>query len=368
VNEVDSLGRFIRENRGAIIERWMSKAALLPSAQHLRRAELQDHVPRLLDALASAVEQQDESAKPLADVPEAHAALRFRDGYDLPQVVAEYRLLRLAISDLYTERGDVSDETRRRLQPLTVMHEAVDRAISDAVDEHASERDRVRETFIAMLGHDLREPLQSMLFTADRLGQSAADLSIVNGASRIVANARLMDRMIHDLLDFARGRLGGGLRINPTRFDAGQLVCQATQELAGRYPERQVRCVTGDGPSDFVVEWDSDRISQVVTNLVGNALAHGRDPILVTLTDERDHINLRVTNAGEIPGDVLPRLFQPFPHATQRTRHGLGLGLYIVGQVAFAHGGTVDATSAGGTTTVSVRLPRYSLQPDLARG
>src|SRR5262249_26464792 len=138
-----------------IVDEWLSRVKSLPSAHGLPTPRLRDHMPAILDLLADAIERRDYGPRPLEDLPEQHAALRYHEGYDLRQVVAEYRLLRHVITELYAERGDLSADSRPKMQPLAVMHEAVDRAISEAVDQYAAERDRVRDRFIAILGHDL---------------------------------------------------------------------------------------------------------------------------------------------------------------------------------------------------------------------
>jgi signal transduction histidine kinase len=124
------------------------------------------------------------------------------------------------------------------------------------------------------------------------------------------------------------------------------------------HPDRDVRCAVERATGDFDVNWDNDRIAQVVANLVGNALAHGQDPVTIQMADKGDEISIEVSNRGEIPGDVLPRLFDPFVETPTTGRHGLGLGLYIVQQIAQAHGGTVQGESSNGMTTIKVTLPR----------
>src|SRR5262245_51681424 len=183
-------------------------------------------MPDILDRLADAVDRRDHGPRPLEDLPEQHALLRFHEGYDLRQIVAEYRLLRQVIGDSYTQGGDLSADSRPKMQPLMVMHEAVDRAISEAVDQYAVERDRVRDRFIAILGHDLRDPLNAILFTANAQLAMAdqLDAGSAKAAARTRTAAERMDRMIRDLLDFARGRLGGGFTVVPTQFDARVLI------------------------------------------------------------------------------------------------------------------------------------------------
>jgi signal transduction histidine kinase len=280
----------------------------------------------------------------------------------LRQVVAEYRLLRKVIVRLYTERGDLSVDSRPKMTPLTVMNEAVDHAIGEAVDEYAAERDRVRDTFVAMLGHDLREPLHAMVFSANTLMDRADELDArtIKTAARIAAGGKRMERMIGDLLDFARGRLGGGFVIVPTHVDARAIIIQTVREIAEAHPDRVVTYAQ-PAAGNFEVKWDSDRIAQVVTNLVSNALVHGDDPIAVELTDRGDTVAIDVRNRGAIPPDMLPRLFDAFSldAAPGQPRKGLGLGLYIVEQIEQAHGGDVGVESAEGTTTIRVRLPRH---------
>jgi len=358
---VNTLSTFIREQRDAIVREWMARAGNLPSAQGLTPERLHDHLPTMLDRLSDAIERRDEGPRPLEDLPEQHGLLRFHDGYDLRQVVAEYRLLRHVISQMYTDHADMSEEARAASEPLIVMHEAVDRAISEAVDQHAVERDRVRDRFIAMLGHDLREPLNTILFTENGQLSRAGDLdaATMRATARTVNAAKRMERMIADLLDFARGRLGGGISVVPERVDARALLNETVQDIAHTHPDRDVQCHIEQASGDFAVEWDSDRIAQVIANLVGNALVHGRDPVIVKMTAEGDNIAIRVSNRGEIPTDVLPHLFDPFgPGAAETRRDGLGLGLYIVQQIARGHGGTVGAESVNDTTTIAVTLPR----------
>jgi len=362
---------FIREYRNAIIDGWIDRVALLPSARELPPEALRDHLPGLLDRLADAIERRDETAQPLENLLEQHATIRFRAGYDLRQVVAEYRLLRESIIAVYAQRGDISDESRSQLEAFTVMHEALDRAISEAVDQYAIERDREREAFIAMLGHDLREPLNAILFTATSMlqRQDASNLPASKDASRIARSAVRMERMVRDLLDFARGRLGGGFAVVPVPIDARELLADTVQEIADAHPERNITCLAREAAGDFQVEWDNDRITQVVTNLVVNAIVHGRDPILVEPVDEGESVRICVHNAGEIPAEMLPRLFTAFrsdagtiaDSRVTATRSRVGLGLYIVQQVALAHGGSVRADSQNGTTTIEVRLPRRSV-------
>jgi signal transduction histidine kinase len=176
--------------------------------------------------------------------------------------------------------------------------------------------------------------------------------------------------MIRDLLDFARGRLDGRFPISLAPIDARVLIADTVAEIAAAHPERAIDCRTTHAAGDFDVHWDGDRVAQAITNLVSNAIAHGTDPIVVEPSHRDGSIAIDIRNRGEIPEQVRPHLFAPFSlqgddrrhhtieGAPRRRRGHLGLGLYIVREIATAHGGAVKATSEGGHTTFTLTLPR----------
>jgi sigma-B regulation protein RsbU (phosphoserine phosphatase) len=168
-----------------------------------------------------------------------------------------------------------------------------------------------------------------------------------------------MSRMITDLLDFTRARLGGGVPLQRRPAELVELVRATLEEFEVTHPGRVVLSHAG-GP--YTGEWDPDRLAQVVSNLVGNALQHGAadTPVQVVLREEGAELVLSVTNQGPpIPEALLPHVFDPFRRATSSPRQGLGLGLYIVQQLVLAHGGSITVSSdAASGTTFTVRLPR----------
>jgi signal transduction histidine kinase len=171
-----------------------------------------------------------------------------------------------------------------------------------------------------------------------------------------------MARMIADLLDFTRGRLGGGIPIAPQSAHLRRICQHALEELEAGHPERHLRL---EAEGDFQGEWDPDRLAQVVGNLGKNALDYSPEgtPVEFTLRDEGDTVRLEVHNQGApIPAEHLPHLFEPFRRGSLEERDspsGLGLGLYIVQQIIQAHGGTIEVRSnAADGTTFTVRLPR----------
>ena len=377
---MNTFAQFIRQHKDVILGQWLAEVRELPSAQSLSVDHIQDHIPDFLDGLADAVERGDEGAVTMRGLPNLHAALRVREGYDLRQVVAEYRSIRAVILRLYRERGDLSEEARPKMLPIGTMNAALDTAIADAVDQYAIDQGKAREMFIGMLGHDLRDPLNTIAFSANTLreGEDPVDAQTLKIAARIGACATRMEAMIRDLLDFARGRLGGGFLIVPARVDAKTLVADTVNEMVHAHPERSIVNGVMNSPGTVAAEWDSDRIAQALTNLLSNAVAHGKDPIVVELNDRDGQVLIDVKNSGEISPPMLPHIFAPFSPPSTDRRHGtsanglerrrghLGLGLYIVHEIAKAHGGTVVAESHDGTTIFRLTLPRVARANDAA--
>jgi len=218
----------------------------------------------------------------------------------------------------------------------------------------------LREQFIAILGHDLRNPLQAIFASSDLLARRLDQPALAHMAARIKTNARRMSSLIDDVLDFARAKLGGGIGVELTEVeDIGHGLMTVVQELqdgqmdceiiANFHVARSVRC-------------DLGRLQQVASNLLGNALAHGQPhtPIKINARTDEDDLVLEVWNAGEpIPAESLSKIFEPFwRHSVSASRNGLGLGLHICSQIVRAHHGSISVTSTQeGGTQFTARLP-----------
>ncbi|HWJ36011.1 MAG TPA: hybrid sensor histidine kinase/response regulator [Steroidobacteraceae bacterium] len=220
---------------------------------------------------------------------------------------------------------------------------------------------RLNEMFSALLAHDLRNPLSAILASAQLLQRRSADPHAHEAAARIVSSGNRMSRMIEDMLDLARARLAGGIIVKREPCDFRTLVERVIREHQAAAPERPVETAcTGE----FSGQWDAERIAQVASNLIGNALKHGdtRGGVQVRLDGTaNDSVTLSVANSGTIPADLIDHLFDPFRGGQRPAgrNEGLGLGLYIVYQIVKAHRGTVDVDSGrDNQTAFRVVIPR----------
>ena len=222
---------------------------------------------------------------------------------------------------------------------------------------------RLHEMFLAVVSHDLRNPLSSILTTASYLEKRGNDPPML---MRIRAAAQRMNRLVEQLLDFESNRLAGGMPIHPEEPDL-QAVCEAIlDEVRGAVPDAPELRLRASGVTSG--SWDPDRLGQALSNLVVNALQHGRRdrPVDVHIAADGDPVELSVTNEGPpIAADLLPVLFDPFRRADRSVaaRYGVGLGLYIVNEIALRHGGSVAVISDEERTRFTLRLPRSASVP-----
>jgi len=234
-------------------------------------------------------------------------------------------------------------------------HEQAHRALRDelAVGE-------LREQFIAILGHDLRNPLHAVMASGDLLERKVTDPALLGIAARIKVSARRMSALIDDVLDFARGRLGGGIGIEVKEVqNINSGLAAVVQELR----EAQPNChIITDVRVDRSVPCDLGRLQQVASNLLSNALTHGLagSPVKFGTRVEEEELVIEVWNAGEpIAAEILDKIFEPFwRHSGSANRNGLGLGLHICSQIVRAHRGSISVSSTRESgTRFTARLP-----------
>ena len=375
------LADFILRNIEPILVEWEAFARSVWPGVEKDPRELRDHAADILRATAwdmksaqSAAQQSDKSKGEGAEgapshrvdgASDVHAIGRVRSGFDLMKVVAEYRALRASVIRLWRESRPSPD--LRDLEDLTRFNESIDQSLTEAVRSYTERVDQSRQMFLAILGHDLRNPLHSIMMSADALaqpGQRDADPTRIT--SRISASVNAMAAMINDLLDFTGTGLGAAMPLSPAAMDLRSLCREVIDEMQAAYPTRAL----GFHPhgDDFSGEWDAARLRQVVSNLLGNALQHGGEdgPVDLTISAAGPNVDIAVRNEGPpIPHDALGPIFDPLVRGTspelqtQRRPGSIGLGLYIAREVATAHGGTIGVTSSADAGTVfPVRLPR----------
>ncbi|WP_375755109.1 PAS domain-containing protein [Corallococcus exercitus] len=248
-------------------------------------------------------------------------------------------------------------------RPVRFVGTGLDVTEHKLAEEAASQRTEFEQYLVGIVSHDLRNPLSAIILgTTSLLRRDDLNERATKAVLRIQAAAERAVRMIRDLLDFTQARLGGGLPVHCQDLELGALVRQVVEEVQITVPERVLQTSL---PAKAIRGcWDPDRVTQVLTNLLGNALKYSPEgtPVAVRLREAPGSVLLEVHNAGAPIGpDLLPRIFQPMqrgaPGMDPATR-SVGLGLYIVRTIVQAHGGTIDVTStheAG--TTFTVRLP-----------
>ncbi len=227
-----------------------------------------------------------------------------------------------------------------------------------------------RDQVLAIVGHDLRNPLGAIVMSAALL-QKKGGLEgwQARTVGRVRSSTLRMGRIIDDLLSYTRTRLGSGIPIAARASDLGALTRKVVDELQAAYPEARID-LSVEG--DLCGEWDGDRLEQVASNLVSNAIDHGEEgqPIELVLRGELDEVTLEVANRGEMPKEVLDHAFEAFhrgPEQTGRKASGLGLGLYIAREIVRCHGGEIAIHSDGWATRIAMRLPRRGAAEPAAR-
>jgi len=361
---------FLRANEPEIIDQFEAFArTLVPDASSMSAAEFRDHAQEMLNAVIDDMDDpqtmREQSRKSrglgMKHAMQASAVLhadnRLTHQFDVSAIVAEFRALRASVLRLYRAHGGDAD-----LEGIERFNEAMDEALGASVTRFSEQLDVVKNQFIGILGHDLRTPLSAIIWGAALLTRTGdIEAQRVRVASRILTSAQRMTRMIADLLDLTRTRLGGGIPIVRKPADLEGICKDVTLELNVSHPNAEFHC-TNEG--DLRGEWDPDRLTQVISNLVGNALQHGDGTrVDVVIRGAGDEVFLSVHNNGpSIPEAIRASIFEPLarhvPSGESNTT-SIGLGLFIARAIVTAHGGeiTLDSTAERGTT-FEVRLPR----------
>ena len=365
-----SLTEFIQTHHGKIISEFEKFArTLMPVGSNMSPSELRDHAEELLTAIVVDMDtpqtRNEESQKgkglgieqKMLATGNLHAVARLGHGFTLGHLAAEFRALRASVLRLYEQSGGTDLSAVRR------FNESIDEALTVSITSYGSQTDLYRDQFVGILAHDLRNPLSAIKMGATVLTMTAEnDQRLARVASNILRSAGRMGRMIEDVLDFTRERLGGAIPLKRERMDLEQLCEEAILEAKAAHNNAVLNF---ECTGELTGEWDRDRLAQVLSNLLGNAFQHGdgRAASLVA-RGESEEVVVAVHNAGSpIPPEALGSIFDPLVRSTpegENAPNSLGLGLFIARAIVVGHGGQIGvASSADRGTTFTVRLPRF---------
>lgn len=374
------LADFILSNRAAILAEWDAFAKTCsPASGSMGLAALSDHASEMLTVIAEDLKtpqgghEQSEKSKGNAPAPdtsertaaEKHGTGRAESGFTIDEMVAEYRALRASVVRLWTRgQGEI---TSTDLEDLTRFNEAIDQSLTESVERFTQDLDKSKEMFLAMLGHDLRTPIGAVMTSAKFMLETNELVEPhLTLTTRIVSSTARMNQMVGALLDFTRSRLGGGIPIDRASLNMGKVVHDVVNEIKAAHPDRKIEI---DARGSLTGQWDCARMSQVLSNLVVNAIEHGSDRTVVTIAvhgdDKEVHVSIHNRGAA-IPEEEMDGLFNAMKRQGASDKAAgpsanLGLGLYIADQIMRAHKGSIDVKSSEEAgTTFTVHLPRQA--------
>ncbi len=370
------LHAFILANLEPILAEWESYARSIWPDDAATPEELRDHAQEMLVSVATEManpqndreqiekslgrgEDQADSLR-VDNASREHAESRSESGFDLRQLVAEYRALRSSVIRLWQKK--CPELHSRDFEDVVRFNEAIDQLLAESVFTHTERIDQSREMFLGILGHDLRNPLSAVVGLAGLLRFEDLAPPSLELVSQITTHTSAMAKMIDDLLEFAAMRIASSFIISPAPMDLVPLCREAIAEIEAIYPNRVFQFAHS---GDLTGEWDGSRLQQLLSNLLGNAAQHGakREPISVAVEASAAGVVLAVSNQGApIPADQIETIFEPmkrYAGGKGRGGHGgVGLGLFIAREVVLAHGGTIEAQSDERRTVFTVFLPR----------
>ncbi|MGF6704162.1 sensor histidine kinase [Pseudomonas frederiksbergensis] len=371
------LSEFIVLHVDRIVDEWEQFAkTITPAAESMDRTALRDHSRSILlaaardmtkpqsasEQLAKARGEGPEKTPSLDEAGASHGELRHTVGFDLVQMTSEFRHLRACVIRLWVNSLDTPDIAY--FQDMIRFNEAIDEALAESTAAYAEQVNHSRDIFLAILGHDLRAPLQAVSMSTEILMRKTnLEGDALTCALHIKRGTRHMAVMIGDLLELVRSRLGKSLPIEPAPMDLADTAREAIAQACAAHPQCDPT-LSVEGDTQGV--WDGRKLNQMLQNLIGNALQHGssNNAVKLTLRGEADSVRLTVHNDGApIPPEALPTIFDPLVRSANEALNGpttsLGLGLFIVKEVVKAHQGTIEVSSNEADGTMfTVVLPR----------
>ena len=372
------LSEFIRANLEEIVREWTAFAGTILPEKHLDDAALRNDAAQMLTTIAREMEAsqtaQQQTARSQGLAPrvkedtsaETHSLVRLGQGFNQAQVISEFRALRATVIRLWLDSSPELDGAA--MYQLIRFNEGIDQAVCESAVRFMKKVEESTDFAVAVLAHDLRNPLNAIMSGAQLLDEATNRInedSLRTIASEILESGKQMTRLINNLLDFTRTRLGQSLPVRRVEIDLAPICRNTVTEIAAANPDRTIRL---DCPERLLGCFDGTRISQMVSNLVANAIHHGdpKTPVIAKVSLDDHNITFQIHNEGRPIGEsVLTTIFDiPGRRIGERERRDgfdhLGIGLFVVKKIIEAHSGTITAssTAAGGTTFVA-SLPRW---------
>lgn len=374
-----TLAQFISAHMDEILVEWDAFAVTQqPAADDMTAKELRDHARQILETMAldlqtdQSADEQELKSKGGSMAPQlgrsasaasTHGTLREASGFTLLQLTAEYRAIRASVLRLW--RAEIGAPSASAIDDVIRFNEAVDQALAESVVKYSELAKRTRDTFLAVLGHDLRAPLSSVTRAGEYLVEpNPKPVEVTRVGARIKRNAASMTALLNDLLEYARTQLGGKIQINPQPVNLLDVAKAALHDASATHPDCPYEL---QAEGDLSGTFDSLRVQQLLANLLSNAAQHRDKHYSVTLglSGQPGEVVLSVKNRGlAIPESSLEAAFNPLVQLALETDQehpatSLGLGLFVAREISRAHNGTIAASSSDKEGTIfTVRLPR----------
>jgi signal transduction histidine kinase len=365
------IAKFLEVAQEPIMDAAVAFARTIPALHETDEKTLRDHLPRMLKAISadlrSAQSRTEAITKSHGSAPESssptssqtHGLLRAQSGITIEQLVAEFRALRSSVLRLWSEAyppgpGAIEDIAR--------FNEAIDQAVAESVQFYAQERERWRQIFLGVLGHDLRSPLNAIALTVEVMQRGASDPA--RHITMLARGVKRLTSLLDSLLEYSKASLGAGMVLHENCVDLAVVCREEVELLRVAHPNAEI-LYEADGATSG--KFDASRIGEALTNLVSNAIKHGdvSQPCHVRVSGDELSVRIEVTNAGNIAPHDFEMLFEPTRQrdlvSASAERTHLGLGLFIVRQIARAHGGEVTGICTDQRVRFTIDIPKEAL-------
>ncbi|KQW54134.1 sensor histidine kinase [Variovorax sp. Root411] len=365
------LAIFLETAREQILEAAIAFAGTIPALRDTEKQMLRDHLPHVLKTISADLRSTQSRTESIAKargeaVPssfrtsaQTHGLMRAQMGISIEQLVAEFRALRSSILRLW---GDAYPPGPGAIEEITRFNEAIDQAVAESVQFYAQERERWRQIFLGVLGHDLRGPLNAIALTVE-LMRAQAEVPSAQTAL-LERGVKRLTSLLDSLLECNRASFGAGMVLQRAPVDVAAACAEELELLRAAHPNARIQYEElGDNKGVF----DTSRVREALGNLVSNAIKHGdpSEPAVVRVEGTDQSVRLSVENAGEIPPHEIELLFEPLHRrnvsSANAERTHLGLGLFIARQIARAHGGETTGTCSGRHVCFTIELPKVVL-------